>query len=335
MPVVETADSVERLVDRLFVGIAAGPDGLDDARETAERLHTLGTAEAISIVRRRPNHAPAVAVMRDVRWSIANAGAVPLDTASSLALIRLRIADARRTMARRWAGAALAGATGGIVAGLAGGFALSIAAGAHAMPQSALGLAAIGAVAGGVGAGGVGAGLAAAEVLARSRRGWALAASGAIAGALVAFAAHAIVRAVLAGLVGARDIEIPGFVEGLVVGGAVGTGYAFATPQPPGGGVAAPSGRRRAAVALITGLATAAAGAVLALADRTLVGGLINEIARSSPDAQLVLAPLGQLIGEPDFGPATRVIISALECGAFGAAVAWGLTIRPKSRTSH
>ena len=199
MPVVEAADSVERLVDRLFVGIAAGPDGLDDARETAERLHTLGTAEAISIVRRRPNHAPAVAVMRDVRWSIANAGAVPLDTASSLALIRLRIADARRTMARRWAGAAFAGATGGIVAGLTGGFALSIAAGAHAMPQSALGLAAIGAVAGGVGAGGVGAGLAAAEVLARSRRGWALAASGAIAGALVAFASHAIVRAVLGG----------------------------------------------------------------------------------------------------------------------------------------
>jgi hypothetical protein len=332
---VETADSVERLVDRLFIGIAAGPDGLDDARETAERLHTLGTAEAISFVRRRPNHAAAVAVMRDVRWSIANAGAVPLDTASSLALIRLRIADARRTMARRWAGAALAGATGGIVAGLVGGFALSIAAGTHAMPQSALGLAAIGAIAGGIGGGGVGAGLAAAEVLARSRRGWALAASGAIAGALVALVAHAVVRAVLAGLLGARDIEIPGFIEGLVVGGAVGTGYAFATPQPPGGGVAAPSGRRRAAVALITGLASGAAGVILALAGRTLIGGLINEIAKSSPNAQLVLAPLGQLIGEPDFGPATRVIISALECGAFGAAVAWGLTIRPKSRTSH
>jgi DNA-binding winged helix-turn-helix (wHTH) protein len=343
LPVVETADSVERLVDRLFIGIAAGPDGLDDARETAERLHSLGTVEAISIVMRRPNHAAAVAIMRDARWSVADAGAVPLDTASSIALMRLRIADARRTMARRWAGAALAGAVGGIIAGLAGGVALSMAAGAYALPQSALGLAAIGAVAGAVGAGGVGAGLAAAEVLARSRRGLALAGSGATAGALIAFAAHAIVRAVLAGLVGARDIEIPGSLEGLVVGGAVGAGYAFATPQPPGGGVAAPPGRRRAAVALITGLSAAAAGAALALADRTLVGGLINEIAKSSPDAQLVLAPLGQLIGEPDFGPTTRVIISALECGAFGASVAWGLTIRPapsavegpKSRTSH
>jgi DNA-binding winged helix-turn-helix (wHTH) protein len=336
-------DSLERLVDRLFLALAAGADGLDDARETAERLHTLDTPATISLIKRRPNHAGAVAVMRDARWTIANAGAVPLDTASALALIRLRAADARRTMARRWAGAAVAGALAGVIAGLVGGLALSIAGSAHAMAQAALGLAAIGAVAGGVGAGGVGAGLAAAEVLARSRRGAALAASGAIAGALVAFAAHAVVRAVLAGLVGATDIAIPGFLEGLVVGGAVGTGYAVATPQPPGGGVAAPAGRRRIVVAAITGLATAAAGVVLALADRTLVGGLINEIARSSPNAQLVLAPLGQLIGEPDFGRATRVIISALECGAFGAAVASGLTIRPapssvegpKSRTSH
>ena len=339
----EEGNALDRLVERLFVALAAGPEGLDDARETAERLHLLDTGGSLSLIKRRPNHAAAVAVMRDARWSIANAGEVPLDTASAFALIRLRTGDARRTMARRWAGAALAGALAGVSAGLLGGLALSIAGSGHTMPQAALGLAAIGAIAGGFGAGGVGAGLAAAEVLARSRRGVALAASGATAGALVAFAAHAVVRAVLAGLVGATDIEVPGFLEGLVVGGTVGAGYAFATPQPPGGGMAAPAGRRRVEVALITGLATAAAGVVLALADRTLVGGLINEIARSSPNAQLVLAPLGQLIGEPDFGPATRVIISALECGAFGAAVAAGLTIRPapsaveepKSRTSH
>jgi DNA-binding winged helix-turn-helix (wHTH) protein len=342
-PPAENGDSLDRLVERLFVALAAGPDGLDDARETAERLHVLDTPGSMSLIRQRPNHADAVAVMRDARWSIANAGEVPLDTTSALALIRLRTADARRTMARRWAGAALAGALAGVIAGLLGGLALTMAGSGHAMPQAALGLAAIGAIAGGFGAGGVGAGLAAAEVLARSRRGLALAASGATAGALVAFAAHAVVRAVVAGLVGATDIGIPGFLEGLVVGGTVGAGYAFATPQPPGGGMAAPTGRRRVAVALITGLATAVAGVVLALADRTLVGGLINEIARSSPNAQLVLAPLGQLIGEPDFGPATRAIISALECGAFGAAVAFGLTIRPapssvegpKSRTSH
>ena len=35
----ETVDSLDRLVDRLFTGIAAGPDREDEARETAERLH--------------------------------------------------------------------------------------------------------------------------------------------------------------------------------------------------------------------------------------------------------------------------------------------------------
>jgi DNA-binding winged helix-turn-helix (wHTH) protein len=328
-------DALERVVDRLFIALAAGPHGLDDARETAERLHTLDTTGAIAIVMRRPNHAPALALMRDTRWSVPDAGEVPLDPSASLALIRLRFADARRTIARRWAGAALSGATGGVIAGLLGALALSMAGGVDAMAQSALGLAALGAVAGGVGAGGVGAGLAAAEVLARSRRGIALAGCGAIAGSIVALFAHEVVRAVLAGLVGTRDLAIPGFFEGFVIGAAVGIGYAVATPQPPGGGVAAPSGRRRAAVAVVTGIATAAAAAALALADRMLVGGLVNEIARSSPNAQLVLAPLGQLVGEPDFGPATRVMLSAFEGGAFGAAVAWGLTIRPKSRTSH
>ena len=252
-------DSLERLVDRLFVALDAGPDGLDDARETAERLHGLDTAGTISLVKRRPHHATALAVMRDVRWSMPEAGGVPLDAASSLALVRLRLAEARRTIARRWTAAALAGASGGIAAGLLGSLALSVADGVHGMAQSAVGLAAIGAVAGGIGAGGIGAGLAAAEVLARSRRGISLAACGAIAGGLVALAAHAVVRAILAGLVGARDIDVPGFFDGLVIGGAVGIGYAIATPQPPGGGIAAPRGGRRIAVAAITGIATAVA----------------------------------------------------------------------------
>lgn len=332
---VETVESLDRLVDRLFTCVAAGPDREDEARETAERLHAVGTAAAVALVRQQPNHGAALAIMRDARWTVPEAGVVPLDAAATLALVRLRIADARRTIARRWAGAAIAGAIGGVISGVLGALALSLAAGAHALPQAALGLAAIGAVAGGLGAGGVGAGLAAAEVLARSRRGLALAVCGAIAGGLVAAAAHVVVRSVLAGLVGAGDIRIPGFLDGLLVGGAVGVGYALATQQPSGGGIAAPTGRRRAAVAFATGIAAAAAGMALALAGRPLVGGLINEIARLSPNALLVLAPLGQLIGEPDFGPATRVVLSALEGGAFGAAVAWGLTIRPKSRTAH
>jgi hypothetical protein len=74
----------------------------------------------------------------------------------------------------------------------------------------------------------------------------------------------------------------------------------------------------------------AGGAAALALGGGTLVGGVINDIARFSPDAQLTLAPLGRLIGEPDFGRVTRVLLSAFEGGSFGFALAWGLTARPR-----
>jgi hypothetical protein len=84
------------------------------------------------------------------------------------------------------------------------------------------------------------------------------------------------------------------------------------------------------AAAGIVAAVIAAGAAGLASAGDTLVGGVINEIAGSSPDAQLALAPLGRLIGEPDFGRVTRVLLSAFEGGAFGFALAWGLTARPR-----
>jgi hypothetical protein len=59
-----------------------------------------------------------------------------------------------------------------------------------------------------------------------------------------------------------------------------------------------------------------------------MVGGLVHDIARTSRDAQLVLAPLGHLIGEPGFGPITRAILSAFEGGTFGCALTLGLTRR-------
>jgi hypothetical protein len=80
----------------------------------------------------------------------------------------------------------------------------------------------------------------------------------------------------------------------------------------------------------VTAAVVAAAAAGLTWAGGTLVGGVINEIAGSSPDAQLALAPLGRLIGEPDFGRVARVLLSAFEGGAFGFALAWGLTARPR-----
>jgi DNA-binding winged helix-turn-helix (wHTH) protein len=334
-PAEDASNGVEPLVERLFEALSDPSAPWDEMHETAERLHVLGTAEALDRIRRRPGHAAAVAVMRDARWAVPAAGEVPLDMASTLALVRLRLLDARRTMARRWASAAATGALGGIVAGIAGGLTLWLTPTSGASPESALALSALGALSGAVGAGGIGAGLAAAEVLARSRRGLALAVCGGLAGGLIAVIAHLVVRALLNGLLGVDGVTIPGLFEGVVIGGGAGLAYGVATRQPPGGGVAAPSGPRRLAVAAIVGLGTAGAGAALAALDRTLVGGLINEVARASPNAQLVLAPLGRLIGEPDFGRVTRILVGALEGGVFGFALAWGLTIRPKSAAAH
>ena len=312
----------------------AGRAAEDEARDVAERLHALGTADAMAHIVARPRHAPAVAVMRDARWNVPGAGRVPLlsdpeAARAVLALIRLRISDVGRMVARRWASAAAAGALGGAAAGICGGMALYLSPMSSARPQSSLALAAIGALAGGVGAAGIGAGLAAAEVLARSRRGLALAACGAASGALVALIAHLLLRALLDGLFGLRLPYDGGAIDGLVLGAAAGVGYALATPQPPGGGLAAPSGRRRLAASVIVGACCAAAAAALALSGRLLVGGLVHDIARLSRDAELVLAPLGHFIGEPGFGPITRALLGAFEGAAFGCALTWGLTRRP------
>jgi len=328
------------LVDRL-IAVSGNRDESAEAREIAERLHVLGTDAAVAALSSRPGHAAALAWLRDARWSVPTSGAVPIvgdreAFATVLALVRLRLSAVKRTVARRWAAAALAGGAGGGIAGAVGGLVLYLSPGSRALPESALALAAIGAAAGSIGAAGIGAGLTAAEGLARSRRGPALALCGAAAGAIVGTLAHVVLRALLDSLFGLpleyAQSQLGNALDGLVIGGAAGCGYATATRQPPGGGLAAPTGARRLIAAAIVGAWCAAAATLLALSGRLLVGGLVHEIARSSQNAQLVLAPLGRLIGEPGFGAVTRTILSALEGASFGAALAWGLTARPARR---
>jgi DNA-binding winged helix-turn-helix (wHTH) protein len=330
----ESHETIDSMVER-FVAAATGRGAVEevDARDLAEQLHLMGTAEAIARITSKPGHAPALALMRDARWSVPAAGEVPLvsdaeATGAVFALIRLRISSVRAHIARRWAGAATAGAIGGAAAGICGGGVLYLASTSQARLQSSLALAAIGAVAGGVGAGGIGSGLAAAEALARSRRGLALTLCGAAAGTLVALFAHLLLRALLEGLVGVHLSYNGGALDGLLLGAAAGAGYALTTRQPPGGGLAAPSGWARLKAAVLVGCCCAMTAAALALAGHLLVGGLVHEIARMSRDAQLGLAPLGRLIGEPDFGPMTRAVLSAFEGGTFGFALTLGLTRR-------
>ncbi len=321
---------VAPLVDRLLT--ATDPE---EARDLAEQLHALGTTDALADLTRRPHHAPAVAIMRDVRWNVPNSGNVPLltDTEASgaiVALIRLRMADVKGAIARRWASAAATGVLGGVVAGAIGGVALHFTAPETVPLEAAIALAAVGALAGGVGASGVAAGLVTAEAVARSRRTLALILCGGLGGAIVAGVTGIVLHAVLIGLFGLTLVRGGVAFDGLVLGAAAGLGYGLTT-MPQGGGLAALRGKQRLVAAVAVAACTGVAAVGLALAGHPLVGGLVHEIARSSNNAELVLAPLGRLIGEPDFGTLTRAILSGFEGSAFGLSLGWGLTYRPKS----
>jgi len=84
------------------------------------------------------------------------------------------------------------------------------------------------------------------------------------------------------------------------------------------------------ATAAVVGLACAAATLALALSGRALVGGTVHLIAEASQGSQVVLTPLGRLVGEPDFGPVSAAILGTGEGLLFGAGLAFGLTRRPK-----
>ena len=126
-------------------------------------------------------------------------------------------------------------------------------------------------------------------------------------------------------------LDVGGGLEGLVIGAAAGLGYAAATTFAEGG-LAAPRGGRRIATAAVVGLACAAATLALALSGRALVGGTVHLIAAASQGSQVVLTPLGRLVGEPDFGPVSAAILGTGEGLLFGAGLAFGLTRRPDRR---
>jgi hypothetical protein len=186
----------------------------------------------------------------------------------------------------------------------------------------------LGLVVGGLGAAGVGAGLAAAEALVRSWRRLSLGVFGALGGGSVGALTHSVGRWTVQGLFG-RDLSpVGGGFEGLVIGGAVGLAYALATPRAEGG-MATPRGKERFRVALLTGLAGAAAAAVLAATGSHLGAMSLDFMARSFPNALVSFDPLARLIGESTPGAVTRIVIGAGEGLLFGFGLAWGITRRP------
>ena len=196
--------------------------------------------------------------------------------------------------------------------------------------EVAVTLAMVGAAAGALGGAGIGAGLAAAESLARSARAAALTLAGAAAGLVTGWLAHHLVRSLLGGVFGRDVAALAGGFDGLVVGAAVGAGYALATRRLIQGGMAAPRGRARWRVAVTTGAVTAAAAMVLALAGRHLVGSSLDLMADTFAGSQVGLDPLARLLGEDSLRPITRTLVSGFESLMFGSGLAFGLTRRPR-----
>jgi DNA-binding winged helix-turn-helix (wHTH) protein len=319
-----------------LLGRITAPGAADDEerREAAELLHGLGTAEALRRLGTRPGHAAARALMRDTRWDSPGAGPVPIvhapaPVAVTRELLRLRLRRASRLAATRWTGAAAGGALAGLAAGGLGGLILAAAPDSFAPLGIAPVLAVIGGACGALGGAGVGAGLAFAEAATRSYRLLALSAAAALGGAIVGGAVQWLSRGALAALVG-MDLPIGGALEGVVIGGSAGLGYAIATRRSHDG-LAALRGRKRVQAALITALCCGIAGLALTLTGFPLVGGTIHAIADAADGSRATLAPLGRLIGEPGFGPLSRAILAFGEGAVFGLGIAYGLMRRPRN----
>ena len=225
--------------------------------------------------------------------------------------------------ARACAGAAIAGAA----AGIAGGLLLSAVSG-NAAPLAIVPVLAVGgAGAGAAGGLGVGGGLAFAESSSRLRNAAGLTIGAAAGGAAVGTAVQWLMRSSLAALFG-LGLSIGGALEGLVIGAAAGAGYEIArrhTGTPPRGSGTSGSARSRRRRAAVTAAFCAAGALALGWAGRPLVGGTLHLIAREASGSQISLAPLGRLIGEPDFGPISQALIAAWEGGIFGFGVGMAL----------
>ena len=306
----------------------------EERYDAAVRLHELGTAETLTRLDERAGHEQARAILRDARWDAPTSGEVPLLSAQGRAraiadVMALRARHAARLASRRWASASGSAALAGLIAGMAGGLALALVPDSDTGLQVTVALAAVGSVAGALGGAGIGAGLAAAEALARSARAAALTLGGAMAGLMTGWLAHHLARTLLGGVFGRDVVALAGGLEGLVVGAAVGAGYAVATRRLLQGGMAAPRGSARWRVALTTGTITALAAMALALVGRHLVGSSLDVMADTFAGSRVGLDPLARLLGEDSLRPITRTLVSGFESLMFGTGLAFGLTRRP------
>ena len=238
--------------------------------------------------------------------------------------------DSLEPAAPRWTGAAAGAGLAGLVAGAVGGLMLALAPESSAPFALIPVLAVIGAACGALGGSGVGAGLSRAESWERVPRALALIGGGALGGGLVGVAVQWLARWGLSGLIG-LDVAVGGSWQGLAIGASAGAGVAVATSV--GDRDAGPTTQRaRLTMALLLGVCCGLSGLALSLMGQPMAGGTIHAIADAAQGSRATLAPLGRLLGEPDFGPVTSAILAFGEAATFGVGLGYGLWRRPRPR---
>lgn len=157
-----------------------------------------------------------------------------------------------------------------------------------------------------MGGAGVSFGIATADLTREPR--WRIA-GGAIGGMLVGGFAKLLGLDAFNLLLGRSPGQITGALEGLLLGGSVGTAAWLASRRGW-------SLRRSVAAA---GLIGGAMGLLITFAGGRLMGGSLDLLADTFPDSRLRIDPIGQLFGESGFGPVSRVATGVIEGGLFAA----------------
>jgi hypothetical protein len=158
------------------------------------------------------------------------------------------------------------------------------------------------------GAAGLSLGIAAADLLAKRPGPWRIF-GGALGGMIVGAVVKVLGLDAFSLLLGEAPGGITGGGGGLVLGGAVGIGAWLAVRG-------APSLRRAMAYA---GLVGAAAGGAIGLVGGRLFGGSLDLLGRQFAESRLNMDGVARLLGEAEFGLASRTVTGGLEGLLFGA----------------
>ena len=228
-----------------------------------------------------------------------------------------------REVVREFFGLGIAGTIGGTVAGLLGGLFYGFAGAAQGMGaiSALLVLVAVTSIVAFLGGLGVSFGIAAARFAPYRPWQWCII-GGAFGGLLVGAVVKLLGIDAFNLLLGQSPGDITGPSEGGLIGAAIGLAAWIAVWSPAG-----PSLRRGVTVAAASGTA---AGMVIALLGRPMMGGSLALLVGTFPNSRLRIDQIGGLFGERSFGPITHLATSALEGALFGACLVGAMVLAAK-----